>query len=52
MSTKLETARRAADYARAGEAREKQVGRDLAERRSVAEAALHAAGPAMRIDVR
>jgi len=29
MSTKHETARRAADFARAEEAREKQVGRDL-----------------------
>lgn len=52
MSTKLETARRAADYARAEEAREKQVGLHLAERRSVTEAKLHEAQSAMRIGVR
>ncbi|WP_022687630.1 hypothetical protein [Sphingomonas phyllosphaerae] len=43
MPTKLETARRAADYARAEEAREEQVGRDLSKKKSAAEAALLAA---------
>lgn len=43
MSTKLETARRAADHARAEEAREKQIGRDLSKKKGVAEAALLAA---------
>lgn len=36
MPTKLATARRAADYARAEEARKKQVGRDLLLKRGVA----------------
>jgi hypothetical protein len=40
MSTKLETARRAADHARAEEARAKQVGRDLNSKKGAAEAAL------------
>jgi len=43
MSTNLETARRAADFARAEEARQKQVGRDLNIKKSAAETALLAA---------